>query len=80
MWVWGLRTSCVPWPTPPPLSPASLLSPSPGADCSTRLLPACHLAADLPTSIPQFGHFFPKNCQWCGRVGVRGRTCRGAWL
>lgn len=34
-----------------------------GADCSTRLLPACHLAADLPTSIPQFGHFFPKNCQ-----------------
>lgn len=83
MWAWGLghdglRTS---WPVGLPLSipapPASLLPPSAGADCSTRLLPACHLAADLPTSIPQFGHFFHKNCQWCGRAGVRGQGVPG---
>ncbi|GFR41595.1 hypothetical protein Agub_g2319 [Astrephomene gubernaculifera] len=33
-----------------------------GPDCGQRLMPACHNAPDLNTSLPAYGHFYPKNC------------------
>ncbi|PNH02014.1 hypothetical protein TSOC_012044 [Tetrabaena socialis] len=43
-----------------------------GPDCSQRLMPACHNAPDLKTSIPAFGHFFPKNCFCHKQLAVAG--------
>ncbi|EFJ41400.1 acetylglucosaminyltransferase [Volvox carteri f. nagariensis] len=49
-----------------------------GPDCSTRLLPACHSAPDLATSIPGYGHLFPKNC-YCLRQLVNSACPRSTF-
>ncbi|GLI65728.1 hypothetical protein VaNZ11_009332 [Volvox africanus] len=49
-----------------------------GPDCSRRIMPACHSTPDLASSIPGYGHWFPKNC-FCHKQLLEAGCSRAAY-